>query len=97
MEHEEEILTLPAARPEFIYLSEDEVWKAVDEDDGNDPVNCEVTRLAAQYMMSIKAHCEQHGYVSSRMRFAPRCPIEKVAIHIVVRYVETAWVSGTVQ
>jgi hypothetical protein len=32
VEDDVEMLTLPAARPEFINLSEAEVWKAVDDE-----------------------------------------------------------------
>jgi hypothetical protein len=49
VEDDVEILTLPAARPEFINLSEAEVWKTVDEDPWQcNPVSGEVTRLVVQ-------------------------------------------------
>lgn len=90
MEDDVAILTLPAARPEFINLSEAEVWKAVDEDpEQRYPIAGEVTRLVAQCMTKFKSHFNQHGYVPPRvLRIEARCPIERVAVLIVVKFVE---------
>ena len=90
MEKDNQLLKLPAARPEFTNLSEAEVWKAVDEDpEQRTRIAGEVTRLVACYWSSFKAHFHQHRYVPPRLlRVEARCPIEKVAILLVVRFVE---------
>jgi hypothetical protein len=90
VEHDEEILMLPAARPEFINLSEAEVRKVIDEDPWQcNPITGEVTRLVVQCMTKFKAHFGQPGYVPPRiLRIEARCPIEKVAVLLVVRFME---------
>lgn len=99
MEHDEEILTLPAARPEFINLSEAEVWEVIDGDAfGKNPITAEVTRLGAQCMTKFKAHFGQPGYVPPRvLRIEARCAIEKVAVLMVVRFIEAEAGLVTVQ
>jgi hypothetical protein len=88
--HDEEILTLPAARPDFINLSEAEVWEVIDSDAlGKNPITSEVTRLVAQCMTKFNGHFNQPGYVPPRvLRIEARCPIEKVAALMVVRFIE---------
>lgn len=90
MEDDVEILTLPAARPEFIHLSEAEVWKTVDEDPWQcNAISGEVTRLVVQCMGTFKAHFGQDGYVPPRiLRIETRCPIERVAVLLVVKFVQ---------
>lgn len=90
MEDDVEILTLPAARPEFINLSEAEVWKTVDEDpEQRNPITGEVTRLVVQCMSKFKAHFQQPGHMPPRfLRIEARCPIEKVAVLMLVRFIE---------
>ncbi|MGB6940780.1 MAG: hypothetical protein WBE37_00120 [Bryobacteraceae bacterium] len=89
MEDEEKILTLPAARPEFMNLSEADAWKAI----ADDPWQCnlisgEVTRLVVQCMGTFKAHFGQDGYVPRILRIETRCPIERVAVLLVVKFVQ---------
>lgn len=90
MEDAEEGLTLCTARPEFAALSEADVLKAIAGDDyGESPVTAEVTRLGVEFMARFRAYVEEHGYFEPRiMQADAQCPIEKVAILTVVRYVE---------
>ena len=86
----EKILELPAARPEFTNLSEAAVWKAVNEDpEQRTRIAGEVTRLVACYWSSFKAHFNEQRYVAPRLlHVEARCPIEKVAILLLVKFVE---------
>jgi len=87
---ETHVLELPAARPEFIALSEAEVWKAVHDDPGQQhPIAGEVTRLVTRYMAEFMAYFDQRGCEPPRiLRVQARCPIEKVAVLMVVTFVE---------
>jgi hypothetical protein len=90
VEKDNQILELPAARPEFTSLSEAEVWKAVNEDPlQRTRIAGEVTRLVACYWSSFKAHFNEQRYVAPRLlHVEARCPIEKVAILLLVKFVE---------
>ena len=90
MENDQKILTLPAARPEFMNLSEADVWKAIEDDPWQcNPVTGEVTRLVVQCMGTFRAHFGQDGYVPPRiLRIETRCPIERVAMLLVVKFVQ---------
>lgn len=90
MKDDVEILTLPAARPEFTNLSEDFVWKAIREDpEQGTPISGEVTRLMVECMGTFKALFGEDGYLPPRvLRIEARCPIEKVAVLMVMRFVE---------
>jgi hypothetical protein len=90
MEDDQKILTLPAARPEFMNLSEADVWKAIADDPWQcNPVTGEVTRLVVQCMSKCKAHFHQHGYESPRvLLITAGCAIEKVAVLLFVRFIE---------
>jgi len=87
---DEKTLTLPAARPEFTNLSEDFVWKAIREDpEQGTPISGEVTRLMVECMGTFKALFGQDGYVPPRaLRIEARCPIEKVAGLLAMRFIE---------
>jgi len=89
VEDDPKILTLPAARPEFMNLSEADVWKAIaDDPEQGTRIAGEVTRLMVQCMGTFKAHFGQDGYVPPRiLRIETRCPIEKVAVLLVVEFV----------
>lgn len=70
---------MPAARPEFIHLSEAEVLKAIEDDYG--PVAAEVTRLVAAFTVRLMTCRERHGHAPGcGMRVQVRCPIERVAV-----------------
>jgi hypothetical protein len=71
---------MPAARPEFIHVSEAEVWAAIDNDpDGR--VAAEVTRLIAQHTMRLKACVDQNRSMPGvLLQIRVRCPIERVAV-----------------
>jgi len=90
MEYDKQLLTLPAARPEFTNLSEASVWKAVvgDPEQGG-AIAAEVTRLMVECMKTFKAHVGQDGPAPSRLlRIDTRCPIEAVAVLLAVKYIE---------
>ena len=84
------VLDLPAARPEFIALSEAEVWKAVHDDpEQQHPIAAEVTRLVTRYMAEFMAYFGEREHAPQRvLRVEARCPIEKVAVLMVVTFVE---------
>lgn len=92
MDDDEDGLTvaLCTTRPEFRELSEDDVLAAVANDDyGESPITAEVTRLGVEFMARFRAYVEEHGYFEPRiMQADAQCPIEKVAILTVVRFVE---------
>ena len=71
---------MPRARPQYIHLSETEVWKAIAEDDGGS-VGAEVTRLVAEFTIRLMACADRHGHAPScGMQIRVRCPIERVAV-----------------
>ena len=53
---------LCSARPEFVSLSEAEVWAAVGNDsEGEHPVTREVRRLAAEFLTAFKIYVDENG------------------------------------
>lgn len=68
---------MPAARPEFVHVSEAEVWAAIENDDGG-PIEAEVTRLVIEMARRLKAHAKNEPECGMQVR--PRCPIERVAV-----------------
>lgn len=80
---------LAGARPEFIGLSEDEVWQAVTEGNGN-AIEAEVTRLAVDFFLRFRAYInkmELHHLPPQIMHVRVRHPIERVAVLIMAEYV----------
>ena len=61
---------MPEARPEFVHLTEAEVWRGMD-DAGT--IEAEVTRLVA--LLTIRLMASECG-----MRVRARCPIERAAV-----------------
>lgn len=90
MENAEEGLTFCSARPEFVGLSECDVWDAIEGDHyGDNPITCEVTRLGAEFLTKFKAFADERGCVPiGVLQVDARCPIERVAILTLLRYVE---------
>jgi hypothetical protein len=90
---EEETIEMPTARQDFINLSEAEIWQAINEAisgklDSN-PIAVEVARLVIEYMTRFQGHLTQDGYVPAPiLQSGVRSPIEKVAVLMVVKYVE---------
>ena len=71
---------MPRARPEFVRLSEAEVWKAMGDGTGG-AIEAEVTRLVAAFTVCLMACAERQGQaVGGGMVIEPRCPIERVAL-----------------
>jgi hypothetical protein len=60
---------MPRARPQFVHLSEAEVWKAIAEDAGGS-VEAEVTRLTVELTVRLMGH--------TGMQVQARCPIAEV-------------------
>ncbi|MFN7112849.1 MAG: hypothetical protein ACK4PK_00640 [Alphaproteobacteria bacterium] len=87
--------TFPKANPEFLYLSEREVWQALDSRADLNAIEAEVTRLVARFFTQYKNYIEANGLDNLPphiMHVAASCPIERVAVKIMVRYIETeAW------
>jgi hypothetical protein len=89
LEDGEHKLEIPSARPEFRELHATEVWKAVG--GGNpdvNPVVAEVTRLAVAYLAAFKSHADQYGNAPPTLPLRVRWPIEKVAVLLVVKFME---------
>jgi len=71
---------MPRARPEFVDLSEAEVWKAMGDGTGG-AIEAEVTRLVAAFTIRLMASAEQRGQAAvCAMLIEPQCPIERVAL-----------------
>lgn len=82
---------LPAARPEFRNLSESEVWNAIKDDAfADNPITAEVTRLVVAYMCTFKACAKRKGPVPPDiLHVEVHWPIERVAVLMVMSYIET--------
>ncbi len=68
---------MPAARPEFVYVSEAEAWAALKTDDGG-PIAAEVTRLVIELARRSKTRARNGAQGGLQAR--ARCPIERVAV-----------------
>jgi hypothetical protein len=75
---------MPRARPQFMHLSEAEVWEAIAEDDCGS-IGAEVTRLVAEFTIRLMACADRHGHAPGcGMQVRVRCPIEHVAVLMMV-------------
>ncbi len=89
LEDDEQTIEIPSARPEFRHLVAAEIWKAVGSGNASaDPLAAEVTRLAVAYLAAFKARADQHGIAPHVLQVRVRWPIEKVALLLVVRFME---------
>jgi len=80
---------LCSARPEFVSLSEADVRAALANDsEGKHPVTKEVMRLAAEFLAAFKIYVDQNGFKPHGVDLPVRCPIEKVAIETIMRFIE---------
>ncbi len=70
---------MPRARPQFVHLSEAEVWKAIAEDVGGS-VEAEVTRLVAELTIRLIARAGRGPEPGGGMQVRAQCPIERVAL-----------------
>lgn len=91
----ERVWKFPKTNPEFTHLSEREVWTALDRqaDDNAIEIEAEVRRLVASFFNRYKAYIEANGLENlppQIMHITTRCPIERVAVLIMVRHIETA-------
>ena len=81
-------LELAQARAEYESLSEAEVWQEMDEKP-DDSVAAEVTRLAVDFFMQFRAYMRVRELLRlppQVMHVCARCPIERVAVIIMVGY-----------
>jgi len=62
---------MPQARPEFVRLTEAEVWRGMN--DAGSAIEAEVTRLVG--LLTIRLMASSPG-----MRVRARCPIERAAV-----------------
>jgi hypothetical protein len=93
----QELVEMPTARPEFADLSEAVVWEAVNYKLDSNPIAAEVVRLAIDYMRLFNGSLTQYGYVPARILcVGVRSPIEKVALLMVVKFVEAEAVAAGV-
>jgi len=76
------------ARPEFLNLSEAEVWDAINTDDDSD-IAAEVTRLACAFWERFQALARRDKQpLPSLTKISVQCPIERVAVIIMLGYVD---------
>jgi hypothetical protein len=76
------------AKPEFAQLPETEVWHALNRNDDS-PVAAEVTRLVVCFFGKFKGFVEANGFERNTekiMHVFTRCPIERVAVLIMIFY-----------
>jgi hypothetical protein len=71
-------------KPEFLTLSEPDIWKSLESGQIN-PVLTEVTRLVAGYLAIFRASAEKGGALPL-FEARARSPIEKVAILMAAAY-----------
>lgn len=77
------------AKPQFLSLSEAEVWDAINRDDDSD-VAAEVTRLACMLWQKFQTMARQNdGPPPYITKISVQCPIERVAVIIMLGYIET--------
>ena len=70
---------MPRTRPQFVHLSEAEVWKAIAED-AVGSVGAEVTRLVAELTVRLMSCAGDGPAPGGGMQVRARCPIERVAV-----------------
>lgn len=91
----EKVWTFPRANPAFIHLSEREIWAALGAQENDNAIEAEVTRLVVSFFERYKTYIEANGLQHlppQIMHITTRCPIERVAVLIMARYIETeAW------
>lgn len=93
----ENVWAFPKANPEFIHLSEREVWAALGAPENGPAVEAEVMRLVVSFFDRYTSYVEANGLQSlppQMMHITTRCPIERVAVLIMVRYVLTTGESN---
>ena len=89
LDDDEQKFEIPSARPEFRELPAADVWKAVGGRNPDvNPVAAEVTRLAVAYLAAFKDHADRHGNTPHVLQVRVRWPIERVAVLLVVRFME---------
>ncbi len=77
------------ARPEFVHLCEAEVWAAMDRDDDN-RIACEVTRLICCFWKRFSGCAKKYKNIPPEiMHVCVCCPIERVAVMVLVGYVRS--------
>lgn len=82
-------LAFAEAKPEFVHLTEAEVWAAVDRDDDNS-VACEVTRLICCFWKKFLDCAKQYQNVPPEiLHVSVRCPIERVAVVMLMGYIRS--------
>ncbi|HEX2752679.1 MAG TPA: hypothetical protein VHP34_06170, partial [Alphaproteobacteria bacterium] len=57
----EKVWTFPKANPEFFHLSEREIWRALDNQEDDNTIEAEVTRLVASFFSRYKTYIEANG------------------------------------
>lgn len=96
MDDDKDGQSVPRAGAAFESLTEAEVWEALYVDpDGETPITAEVTRLVAAYTTRFKACVAQRGTVPPEvLHVKAQWPIERVAVRVLVRLMETDAVSA---
>ena len=78
-------------------MSEREVWAALGAQEDDNAIEAEVTRLVASFFSRYKTYIEANGLENlppQIMHVTTRCPIERVAVKIMVRYIETEAINS---
>lgn len=73
---------LTAAQPQFVFLSESEIWQSLHTEN---EVSAEVERLARLFhkrFLEYTENTQRHHLPAQVMQVVTRCPIERVAVQI---------------
>jgi len=80
--------------PEFTALSEAEVWNAIENDsEGGESGHGRGPPPRSGVPGRVKIYVDQHGFKSRGTNFPVQCPIEKIAIEVLMGFIEAETVS----
>ncbi len=70
----------PRAKPQFWGLSEEDVRLALHNENPDNPVGIELTRIAEAYADLLRGYVRTHRRMPDRPLYVPQSPIEMVAL-----------------
>jgi hypothetical protein len=80
------------AKPAFLPLTEAEIWEAINKNDDSN-IAAEVTRLACLFWERFRKVARQGHAPPHVTRISVQCPIERVAVIIMLGYIEAEVIS----